>query len=197
MAKRKRVSRKAKDTWKAKKWYKIISPETFGSTPIGETPSDDPSKLIGRVVEVTLHELTGDFSKSYVKLRFEINEVRGDKAYTKFIGHSLARDYIRSLVRRGSSKVEGITDVFTKDQYKIRVKGLVFTTRRTKTSQERLIRKKMFETVEKIAQERPFKQFVQEVVLGKLSADVYKAALKAYSLRSVEIRETEVLAEPA
>ncbi len=55
----------------------------------------------------------------------------------------------------------------------------------------------MFETVEKIARERPYKQFVQEIVLGKLSADVYKAALTVYSLRSVEIRETEVLMEPA
>ena len=54
---------------------------------IGETFSDDKDKLIGRVAEVTLQDLSGDFSKMHIKLQFKINEVTGLQAHTRYIGH--------------------------------------------------------------------------------------------------------------
>jgi len=40
----------------------------FGKANIGETVADVPEKLIGRVIEVTLGELTNDLSKQNIKL---------------------------------------------------------------------------------------------------------------------------------
>ncbi len=82
MAKAK-TRRRVRDTWKEKSWYTIKTPVNFEDKEIGETPARDPDYLIGRGVEVTMRELSGDFSKQYIKLRFEIDNVAGDVANTK------------------------------------------------------------------------------------------------------------------
>ena len=97
MAKAK-ARRRVRDTWKEKSWYTIKTPVNFEDKEIGETPARDPELLIGRGVEVTMRELTGDFSKQYIKLRFEIDNVAGDVANTKFTGHKTTTDYVRSII---------------------------------------------------------------------------------------------------
>ena len=57
---RRRVA--VRDKWKLKKWYTIVAPPVFGNAILGTTPADDPDKLIGRVIESTLYDLTGDFT---------------------------------------------------------------------------------------------------------------------------------------
>ena len=78
----------------------------FEDKEIGETPAKDPELLIGRGVEVTMRELTGDFSKQYIKLKFEIDNVAGTVANTKFTGHKTTTDYVRSMIRKGTSRID-------------------------------------------------------------------------------------------
>lgn len=193
---RRRVARGV-DSWKLKDWYEILAPEMFGRTKVGETPADDPSKLIGRVVEITLGELVNDFTKQNVKMFFKIYEVKGKTAHTKFIGSEITRDYLRSLVRRRTSRIDGNVVVRTKDGYFIRVKPVCFTIRRINSSRKDAIRRMMEEIIKKRASELDLQQFVQEVVLGKLSSDIYKQVKTIYPPRRVEIRKTELEEEPA
>jgi Ribosomal protein S3AE len=79
----------ARDKWKMKKWYEVLAPKAFGEVSLGTTPADDPDKLIGRVVETTLYDLTGDISQVHVKLYFQIASVEEGRAYTRFRGMSL------------------------------------------------------------------------------------------------------------
>lgn len=122
-----KVAAAARDKWKLKNWYIVYAPEFFGSKEIGLTPADDPEKVKGRVIETTLKDLTGDFTKGHVKLYFQIYDVKGQNAYTKFKGHKLARSYIRSLVRRRTTRIDGIFNITTKDGYKLRVMGMVLS----------------------------------------------------------------------
>ena len=46
------------------------------------------------------------------------------------------------------------------------------------------------------AKEMDLEQFVQEVVTGKLSASIYHDVKPIYPLRRVEVRKTEIEAEP-
>jgi small subunit ribosomal protein S3Ae len=185
------------DSWKLKEWYEILAPEMFGRTKVGETPANDPNKLIGRVVEVTLGEIVNDFTKQNIKMFFKIYSVSGKIAYTKFIGSEITRDYLRSLVRRRTSRIDGNIVVKTKDGYKIRVKPVCFTVKRTNSSRKSAIRKIMEDIIKMRASELDFIQFVQEIVLGKLSSDIYKQVKVIYPPRRVEIRKTEVEEEPA
>ncbi|RLG72681.1 MAG: 30S ribosomal protein S3ae [Thermoprotei archaeon] len=185
-----------KDKWKMKKWYTIVAPPVFGEVPLGTTPSDNPLKLIGRVIETTLYDLTGDFTLVHVHLFFQIIKVIGDKCITRFKGHELARDYMRSIVRRRSSKIQGIFNVQTKDGYGLRITAVVLTSYRCKSSQKRAIRKIMKEIVEKRASEMTLDELIKAMIFGKLSSEIFAQAKKIYPLRKVEIYKSKLLTIP-
>ncbi len=182
--------------WKAKSWYNLVAPDMFGKTNIGETVADVPEKLIGRVVEITLGELTNDLSKQNTKLILKIDRVGGDSAYTKYMGHQLTQDYLRSLVKRQTSAVETNISVTTKDGYTLRVKPSCFTIKRARANQVKAIRSIMNNVIAAKAKELDMQQFVQDVVTGKLSASIYHDVKPIYPLRRVEVRKTEIEAEP-
>lgn len=182
--------------WQAKNWYEVITPENFGEDKIGETPADDPAKAIGRIIETTVGDLTGDFSKNNTKVYFKIKEISGEQAKTQFIGHELTSDYVDSLVRRRTNKLDIAVDVLTKDGYKMRVKPVIFTVKRGKSSQKNSLRNKGEEVIKKRAREEKFDDFSRDLVLGELASEIYKEAKSIYPLRRVEIRKSEVLNEP-
>lgn len=187
---------KVRDKWRSKKWYTVVTPSYFGSVEIGSIPADEPQKLIGRVVESTLYDITEDFSHQYLKTYFQVVEVDGKRALTIFKGHEYSRDYLRSLVRRKTTRIDGIFNVVTKDGYKLRVSACAFTNHRIKTSQEGAIRAIMKRIIEEKAKTLNFDQFVQEAVLGKIASDIYNEAKKIVPLRHVGIRKSKLLSQP-
>jgi small subunit ribosomal protein S3Ae len=168
----------------------------FNNISLGTIPADDPDKLIGRVLETTLYDITGDISQVHVKLYFQIIRVEGDKAYTWFKGHELARDYMRSLIRRKSSKIQGIFDVTTKDGYVLRITIIALTSYRCKTSQKRAIRKVMYNYITNKAPELTLAEFLSETLSYKISNEVAERARKIYPIRRVEIYKTKLLMVP-
>ena len=188
--------RRVRDKWRGKSWYKVCSPGYFGEVELGEVPADDPKKLIGRVVEVTLYDITEDFSHQYLKMFFQIIDVDGKKANTTFKGHEYSRDYLRSLVRRRTTRIDGIFNVETKDGYKLIVSVCAFTLQRIKTSQEASIRAIMRQIVTKKAGELTFDQFVQEMVLGKIASEIYNEAKKVAPLRHVGVSKSKLIQQP-
>ena len=191
-----RRSQRKAESRKAKQWYKVISPEMFGRSPVGETIANDPERIVGRVIETTLGDLTNNFSKQNTKLRFRVDRVAGDSAYTRFVGHEMTTDYIRSLVKRRTSRIDAIVDVTTTDGYQVRVKPSCFTVKRARANQVKSIREISKQVVLQKASGLDLNQLIQEVVLGKLSLDIYKEAKMVYPLRRVEVRKTEIVAEP-
>ncbi|MCW4051492.1 MAG: 30S ribosomal protein S3ae [Candidatus Bathyarchaeota archaeon] len=190
------MSRAVRDKWRRKEWYDIILPRYFGETKVGETPSDNPDKVMGRVFETTLAAITGDFSQEYMKMYFQVDELEGHTARTVFKGHEYLRDYLRSLVRRRSTKVDGFFRIFTKDGYRVKIVVTAMTQRRIQTSKEVIIRKIMQEIVEDKAENLTFDQLAHEMVLGKLASDVYNQAKNVTALRHVGVRKSELLAVP-
>ncbi|MCW3977211.1 MAG: 30S ribosomal protein S3ae [Candidatus Bathyarchaeota archaeon] len=188
--------RRVRDKWRSKDWYAVTSPPYFGNTELGSIPTDDPEKLVGRIMDATLYDLTNDFTHQYLKMYFQILAVEGKKAHTIFKGHEYSRDYLRSLVRRRTTTVDQILDVATKDGYKLRVAVCAFTLTRTKTTQERVLRMIMRRVLQEKAAVLTFDQFVQEVVLGKIASDVYNDAKKIAPLRHVGIRKSRLVAQP-
>src|SRR5256886_4617366 len=164
------AARKIKDKWKAKVWYNLLAPEMFSKQALGETPTDDPGKLVGRVTEVTVQDLTGDFSKMHIKLAFRVDHVQGQDALTQFVGHDMTSDYIRRLTRRKRTRTDLTIDVVTKDGWNVRVKPMAITDRRIQTAKQRVIRTIMTKTVGGVAS----KQAIGEVVEGVISRDLAK-----------------------
>ena len=188
--------KRVKDKWRSKDWYSIVSPSYFGGSELGSVPADDSSKLIGRVVDSTLYDLTNDFAHQYLKMFFQVSEVEGKTARTIFKGHEYSRDYLRSLVRRRTTRVDIIDNITTKDGYQMRLAVSAFTLARIRTTQEHAIRAMMKKIVEGKAKELTFDQYVQEMVLGKIASDIYNEAKKVTPLRHVGIRKSKLVAQP-
>lgn len=188
--------RHVRDKWRGKSWYMTIAPSFFGNVELGTIPAADPDQLIGRIVEATLYDITSDFSHQNLKLFFQISKLEGKIAHTTFKGHEYSRDYMRSLVRRRTTKVDGLFNLMTKDGYKLRISVSALTLSRIKTSQEKIIRGIMARTVKEKAAALNLDSFVQEVVLGKIASDVYNEAKKVAPLRHVGIRKSKLLSEP-
>jgi small subunit ribosomal protein S3Ae len=189
-------SKQMRDKWRGKAWHMVIAPPFFGNVELGAVPAEEPEQLIGRVVEATLYDITGDFSHMYLKMFFQINEIDGKTAKTLFKGHEYSRDYLRSLVRRRTTKVDGLFNLTTKDGYKLRISVSALTLSRIKTSQEKIIREIMDRTVKEKSSGLNLDSFVQEVVLGKIASDIYNEAKKVAPLRHVGIRKSKLLSSP-
>ena len=185
-----------RDKWRGKGWYLVIAPSFFGNVELGSIPAQQPDQLIGRVVEATLYDITSDFSHHYLKMFFQINELDGKTAKTLFKGHEYSRDYLRSLVRRRTTKVDSLINLTTKDGFKLRIAVSALTLSRIKTSQEKIIRKTMEKIIHEKANALSLDQFVQEMVLGKIASDIYNQAKEVAPLRHVGIRKSKLIAQP-
>ena len=181
---------------RGKRWYTVLAPEQFDRTELGETMADEPEKVVGRNIETTLGELTGDQSSNNTKLTFKITDVGSDSAYTEFVQHELTRDYLRSLVRRGASKIDVNETVLTTDDYRVQIQPVAFTTKKADHSQEKAIRRTMIDLTREAAGDRTFEELVDAVVNGQLSSAIYAEAKTIYPVRRVEVQKLTVEARP-
>ena len=188
------AARKIKDKWKAKVWYNLLAPEMFNKQLLGETPTDEPNKLMGRITEVTVQDLTGDFSKMHIKLLFKVSQVQGQDALTQFVGHDMTSDYIRRLTRRKRTRTDLTVDVTTKDNWKIRVKPMAITDRRIQSSKQRVIRAIMTKVVADSAAKQTVGEFVKSIISGELAKAIAVGCKPIHPVSRVEVRKSEVYA---
>ena len=179
-----------------KQWYDVLAPEMFEREELGTTPAEESEQVLGRTIETTLGDLQNDASENNKKLKFQVNEVAGKSAYTEFSKYELTRDYTRSLVRRGSSKIEAYITVLTTDDYRLQIQPVALTTKSADESQEKAIRREMIDIVEESASDRTFKDLIDSVVTGRLSSAIYNEAKQIYPVRRVEIQKTTLEAHP-
>jgi small subunit ribosomal protein S3Ae len=191
MVKKSQIGRKV-EGWKAKGWYKIHVPEVFGKTYIGDTISSDPATVMGRILQTTLGEIIQDYTKQHIKIRVKVTSVAGDAVYTEFVGHELTRDYMRSMVKRRTSRIDTILPVTTKDGKILRITMTCLTLTRANLSQVHAIRSGMTQFITSYAAQREFPAFVKEMVSGEITKELFKLVKPIYPVRRVEIIKSRV-----
>jgi small subunit ribosomal protein S3Ae len=191
-----KATKKVRDKWRAKEWYSVYTPAYFGEQNVAGIPCEDPKKLIGRVVETTLYDITNDFSHQSIKLYFLVVSNDSDRAETILKSHEYSTDYLRSLVRRGSTRIDGIFTARTIDGYLTRVYIVGFSHGRVNGSQEHGIRQVMGKIVAEKASKLTYSQLCHEMVLGKMGSDVYNDAKKVCPLRHIGVRKSKLLSMP-
>jgi len=189
------TARKVKDRWKAKNWYNILAPPSFDNMTVADTLADSPDNLINRVTGVSLQDLTNDFRKSHIVLYFQVKNVEENNAHTQFIGHTLTSDYLRRLIRRRRSKIEGVYDVTTRDGAQIRVKPFAATDKRIQNSQKRVVRESMKKTINEQANKSTLSEFVNIIIDGKLGSELYKNCKNLYPVKRIKIKKTKVITQ--
>ena len=185
---------RTKDKWREKRWITVNAPESFNVVPIAYVPITDDENAIGRVLEVTLYDiLKGDPSQHQYKMYFQINKVDGDKASTIFKRFEYSKEFLRSLVRRGSSKINFIMDIKTKDGYIFRVKVIALTHRQLNTSRKHALRLIIKDVINKTVPDMTVDQFVQATCYSKINSDIMAAFKKVIRVRHVGLEKVKLI----
>ena len=185
---------RVKDKWREKRWVTVLAPDSFNNVPIAYIPITEDETAKGRVIEVTMFDiLKGDPSQHQYKMYFQISKVEGDKAITIFKRFEYAKEFLRSLVRRGSSKVNFILDVKTKDGYIFRIKVIALTHRQLNTSRKHALRLIAKDVMEKTIGQMTIDQFVQATCYGKINSDIMAAAKKVIRMRHVGLEKVKLV----
>ncbi len=185
---------RVKDKWREKRWVSVSAPDSFNNVPIAYVPITDDENAAGRVLEVTLFDiLKGDPSQHQYKIYFQIDKVDGDKASTIFKRYEYSKEFLRSLVRRGSSKINFIIDVKTKDGYVFRIKVLALTHRQLNTSRQHALRVIARDVINKTIPEMTIDQFVQATCYSKINSDIMAAFKKVIRVRHVGLEKVKLI----
>ncbi len=185
---------RVKDKWREKRWVTVNAPESFNVVPIAYVPITSDENTIGRVLEVTLYDiLKGDPSQHQYKMYFQIDKVDGDKASTIFKRFEYSKEFLRSLVRRGSSKINFIIDIKTKDGYIFRVKVIALTHRQLNTSRKHALRLIAKDVINKTVPEMTVEQFVQATCYSKINSDIMAAFKKVIRVRHVGLEKVKLI----
>jgi small subunit ribosomal protein S3Ae len=188
---------KVRDKWKLKSWVTVTASPSFGNAPIARVPLTDAEKPSGRVIETTLYDILKQDPQHYAfKLFFQIDKVEGETAHTVFKGHEYSREFLRSLIRRGSSMADFIHDYSTKDGYVVRVYCTALSQGKMNSSKKHDLRLIMDKVIGEKAGSMAYEGFVQELVLQKVASDVYNEAKKVTHLRHVGVRKSKLISRP-
>ena len=192
-AKARTAARKQRDKWKSKRWYYIRAPRNpYSFKVIGETLSENPENVVGRIHEVTQNEMDNDFTKMHIKLKFRVTEVLNQDAITEFIGHEVQRDHFRRQVRRNRGKVDMVVDVVSEDGFYIRLKLVVISPRRIKSSMKTVIRNIVKDRLYKVASSTTWLKLQTSVLDGSLENEVKDSCSSIHLVRSVVFHKSEL-----
>ncbi len=183
-----------KDKWREKRWVNVNAPDSFNNVPIAYVPITDDENASGRVIEITLFDiLKGDPSQHQYKLYFQLHKIDGEIATTIFKRFEYSKEFLRSLVRRGSSKINFIIDIKTKDGYVFRVKVLALTHRPLNTSRQHALRIIARDVINKTVPEMTIDQFVQATCYSKINSDIMAAFKRVIKVRHVGLEKVKLI----
>ncbi len=185
---------RVKDKWREKRWITVNAPDSFNNVPIAYVPITDDENASGRVIEVTLYDiLKGDPSQHQYKIYFQIDKVDGEKASTIFKRFEYSKEFLRSLVRRGSSKINFTIDIKTKDGYIFRIKVIALTHRQLNTSRKHALRLIARDIINNTVPQMTIDQFVQATCYSKINSDIMAAFKKVIRVRHVGLEKVKLI----
>lgn len=189
-----RKKARVKDRWREKKWVTVRSPDSFGNEAVAYIPITNEDNLGGRVVEATLYDiLKGDTSQHQYKIYFKVVSVEGGEAKTIFRGYEYAKEFLRSLIRRGSSKVNFIADVSTMDGHTFRVKVIVITHNQVNSSKKHAIRLVIDRIIREKVPGMTIDQFVQATCYNALDSEIMAEVKKIVRIRHVGLEKVKLV----
>lgn len=177
------LRRKTVDKWKKKKWFLIKASKLFDGKVLAETPAEKPINLTGRTIRVTLDKLTGQRTKRDTTIHFKTFDVQGQNINTKISRFSLAKSTIGRLIRRGNSKIM-VVERIPVIGGEARITMIVVSLNKATNAQKAGVMKIMKEKLSAF-KGNDFEEVVNELLLGKISGNIFKEAEKVCMVKKV------------
>ncbi|MCI4439260.1 hypothetical protein JHC27_05400 [archaeon] len=177
-------------------WLEVTSPSYLGEKPVGNMLVYSEQEAIGRTLEILYSDITEDPSHSYTKIKLRVVEVSGGVAKTSYWGHEVSRDYLRSILRRGSSKVEPIIDATTKDGYLLRLRVTLITREKISSNKSTFIHHLLTDMMKEKVSSMKLHQLVQDMLSGKTESDIFNLAKKHARIKYAGVSKVKILQTP-
>lgn len=171
-----------------KEWFKIVTPLFLGEKVIGETTTDEPKKLIGRIVNANARDVA-EKANMQINITLMVNEVEGKKAKTIIKEYELSRQYLSRINRRKIAKIGVVQDLKTSDGVSIRIKGFAVTNKKVSRDTRTKIRKMLEEELKKKIEASAFETIIQTFLGNTEQREISRKLSKIYPTNSVEIRK--------
>ena len=201
---------RVRDKWRDKQWVIVNKPSGFEpQVPVNYIPVTDASHTKGRTIENTLHDMMKgnpdqSMDQHQIKVFVQIEKITDGVATTIFKGHEYAKEFLRSLIRRGSSMITFTRDYTTMDGHTFRVAMIAFTHRGVNSSKQHEIRLIAHKILSERIPQLTVDQFIQEMIgnkgedipretNSKLGADVLEEAKKITAIRHLGIKKTKLI----
>ncbi len=204
---------RVRDKWRDKQWVVVNKPSGFEpQVPVNYVPVTDVEQAKGRTIENTLHDMmkgnpNQSMDQHQIKVFVQIDKINDGIASTIFKGHEYAKEFLRSLIRRGSSMIMFTHDYTTLDGHTFRVAVIAFTQRRVNSSKKHEIRMVAHRILTERIPKLTVDQFVQKVTASKgedipretnseLGAEILNKAKKITVIRHIGIKKTKLISTP-
>ena len=194
---KKKKSKLRRVSFKDKEWYTVIAPKSFDFKHIGEIVGME-NNITGRTIETLLYDFSNRYEDISLKLKFKIVQVNQEakQAQSVFLGHSYTNDYVRSLIGRGSSKIQTIINLSTKDEYVYRLTIICTTINRARSSQQIIIRKIMREILKEFAKTLNHEKFITGMIYSEFTNQIVRIAKTIYPLSNCAIIKCKLVNVP-
>jgi len=158
--------------------------------------------VLGRVCEVSYADLKGNNEQAHMKVKMLVEEVEGSNLYTSFHGIDSTRETVCKVLKKKVSTIEIWCDVRTADNYILRVFLTIVTSRNknqknknayAKSSQIRLMRKNLSNSIIKKAKHQDHSSFAKSVLSQELSLSLSKIAKSVHPINTLIVRKVKVL----
>lgn len=202
MAKGARRGGRVRDKWRDKQWLILDSPNSFGDFGghhINYLPITDTTTAIGRVVENTLFDIKKqDPADHKTKVFVEIENINEGVASTIFKGHEYGKEFLRSLVRRGSSMITHIHNYTTQDGHEFRVEIIAFSQRRINSSKKHELRRVIHNLLSEKIPQWDLSSFIKQVTddNSDFNREILEKGKRISSLRHIGIKKTKLVSSP-
>lgn len=182
--------------WKGKEWFNILAPGDLGAKLIGQTPTTDPKSILGRNINVSVAEITGDKKKYHMKVTLKINKIEGKTCLTSFNGFECMREHLMRMVRKRKQKVESIFDTNTKDGWFLKIKFLVMLNGNTTTTIQKRVREFVRKEITNLTRNSTMRDFLKRVLSTEVQMKIKKEGSKIYPIRFSEVARIKVMRSP-
>ncbi len=194
---KKKKSKLRRVSFKDKEWYTVIAPKSFNFKPIGEIIGME-NNFNGRTIETLLYDFTNRYDDISLKLKFKVVQVNKEakQVQSMFLGHTYTNDYVRSLIGRGSSKIQTIINLTTKDDYVYRITIICTTINRARSSQQIVIRKIMREILREFSKTLNHEKFITGMIYKEFTNQIIRVAKTIYPLSNCSIIKCKLVSVP-
>ena len=182
-------------SWKKKKWVPILSEKVYDNAVLGETPVEDPTKVIGRSTKVNMMSVSGDMKKQNVSILYKIHNHKENKFYAVPIGYKTSPAYIKRLVRRGRDRIDTSFLVKTKDDVVARVKVILLTKALVYRSSRSQLKKLLEYESGEHSKKLDFYQFFNDILNNRYQNKTRSILSKVYPLRTFLVKEVNIEAK--